>query len=72
VDIASFTLHPGGIPHGPHPGTAEASIGKKETLELAVMLDTFYPLRLTEHAKAVDVPNYPFTWNEEGHEAEIE
>jgi homogentisate 1,2-dioxygenase len=72
VDIASFTLHPGGIPHGPHPGTAEASIGKKETLELAVMLDTFHPLMLTTYAREFDVPNYPFTWDEEGHEAEIE
>ncbi len=72
VDIASFTLHPGGIPHGPHPGTAEASIGKKETLELAVMLDTFHPLKLTTYAKEFDRPDYPFTWNEGGHEAEIE
>jgi len=72
VDLASFTLHPGGIPHGPHPGTAEASIGKKETLELAVMLDTFHPLKLTTYAKSCDEPNYPYTWNEEGHEAEIE
>lgn len=72
VDLASFTLHPGGIPHGPHPGTAEASIGKKETLELAVMLDTFHPLKLTTHAKDVDQPEYPYTWNEAGHEAEIE
>lgn len=72
VDLASFTLHPGGIPHGPHPGTAEASIGKKETLELAVMLDTFHPLKLTEHAKDFDQADYPYTWNEEGHEAEIE
>jgi homogentisate 1,2-dioxygenase len=72
IDIASFTLHPGGIPHGPHPGTVEASLGKKETLELAVMLDTFHPLKLTTHAKKLDVPEYPFTWQEEGHEAEIE
>lgn len=72
VDIASFTLHPGGIPHGPHPGTAEASIGKKETLELAVMLDTFHPLKLTTYAKEFDQPNYPYTWDEEGHGAEIE
>jgi len=72
VEIASFTLHPGGIPHGPHPGTAEASIGKKETLELAVMLDTFHPLKLTTFAKEFDLPNYPYTWNESGHEAEIE
>lgn len=72
VDVASFTLHPSGIPHGPHPGTMEASIGKKETLELAVMIDTFHPLKLTEYAKGYDLPNYPYTWNEEGHEAEIE
>lgn len=72
VDLASFTLHPGGIPHGPHPGTAEASIGKKETLELAVMLDTFHPLKLTTYAKSYDEPDYPYTWNEAGHEAEIE
>ncbi len=72
VDAASFTLHPGGIPHGPHPGTIEASIGKKETLELAVMLDTFHPLKLTTYAKEFDQPNYPYTWDEEGHEAEIE
>ena len=47
VGISSFTLHPAGIPHGPHPGTAEASIGKEATEELAVMVDTFHPLRLT-------------------------
>lgn len=72
IDIASFTLHPAGIPHGPHPGTVEASLGKKETLELAVMLDTFHPLRLTTYAKSYDEPNYPYTWDEEGHHAEIE
>ena len=47
VDIASFTLHPAGIPHGPHPGTVEASIGKEATEELAVMVDTFHPLKIT-------------------------
>ncbi len=47
VGISSFTLHPAGIPHGPHPGTAEASIGKEATEELAVMVDTFHPLRIT-------------------------
>lgn len=72
IDIASFTLHPGGIPHGPHPGTVEASLGKSATEELAVMLDTFHPLKLTVHAKQFDVPEYPYTWNEEGHQAEIE
>ena len=72
IDVASFTLHPAGIPHGPHPGTVEASLGKKETLELAVMLDTFHPLKLTSFAKQYDEPKYPFSWNEEGHQAEIE
>ncbi len=48
VGISSFTLHPAGIPHGPHPGTAEASIGKEATEELAVMVDTFHPLRITQ------------------------
>src|SRR4051794_17990719 len=48
VAISSFTLHPAGIPHGPHPGTAEASIGKEATEELAVMVDTFRPLWLTK------------------------
>ena len=51
VGISSFTLHPAGIPHGPHPGTAEASIGKEATEELAVMVDTFHPLRLTQQAR---------------------
>lgn len=72
IDIASFTLHPGGIPHGPHPGTVEASIGKAGTEELAVMLDTFHPLKLTTHAKEFDVPDYPYSWNETGHTGEIE
>ena len=45
VEISSFTLHPAGIPHGPHPGTVEASIGKEATEELAVMVDTFHPLQ---------------------------
>lgn len=72
IDVASFTLHPGGIPHGPHPGTVEASLGKKSTEELAVMLDTFHPLKLTTYAKDFDAPEYPYTWNEEGHHAEIE
>ena len=50
VDISSFTVHPAGIPHGPHPGTVEASIGKEGTEELAVMVDTFHPLWLTKDA----------------------
>jgi homogentisate 1,2-dioxygenase len=62
VDIASFTLHPAGIPHGPHPGTAEASIGKERTEELAVMVDTFNPLRVTKAAMDLDDPKYPYSW----------
>ncbi len=59
VNIASFTLHPAGIPHGPHPGTVEASIGKEATEELAVMVDTFRPLWLTKQAAALENPGYP-------------
>ena len=62
VAISSFTLHPAGIPHGPHPGTAEASIGKARTEELAVMVDTFHPLRITRQAAALDDPRYPYSW----------
>jgi homogentisate 1,2-dioxygenase len=64
VDLASFTIHPGGIPHGPHPGTVEDSIGKKETHELAVMIDTFKPLYLTEEALPLLDENYPMSWQE--------
>ena len=63
VDLASFTWHPTGLPHGPHPGTVEASLGKKETHELAVMVDTFRPLYLTEAALQYLDPGYPMSWN---------
>jgi homogentisate 1,2-dioxygenase len=62
IDVASFTLHPGGIPHGPHPGTVEASLGKTETKELAVMVDTFKPLYLTRQAMAWHDAAYPYSW----------
>jgi homogentisate 1,2-dioxygenase len=62
IDRGSFTLHPGGLPHGPHPGTVEASIGAKETHELAVMIDTFRPLHLTEDAMQFVDENYPLSW----------
>ena len=63
-DIAQghITLHPGGIPHGPHPGAMERSIGKKETQELAVMVDTFRPLMLTEEALKLDDGKYFQSW----------
>ena len=47
IEKGQIALHPAGLPHGPHPGAYERSIGKKETLELAVMVDTFKPLKLT-------------------------
>ena len=62
VEKGMFTLHPGGIPHGPHPGTVEKSIGAKETLELAVMIDTFEPLLLTEQAAQMEDPDYYLSW----------
>ena len=64
IDRGSFTLHPGGLPHGPHPGTVEKSIGAKETHEIAVMLDTFGPIYITEEAKAYIDPDYPMSWTE--------
>ncbi len=63
IDVASLTLHPGGIPHGPHPGTVEKSIGAKETNEYAVMIDTFKPLHLTVEAIQFDDANYPMSWS---------
>lgn len=67
ISRGSFTLHPGGIAHGPHPGTVEASIGKKETRELAVMVDTFRPLRLTQLALVHDDDGYMLSWQPERH-----
>lgn len=64
VTKGMLTLHPGGIPHGPHPGTVEKSIGAKETKELAVMVDTFHPLKLTIDALTIEHPDYVKSWNE--------
>lgn len=65
-DIAAghISLHPAGIPHGPHPGAMERSIGKKETNELAVMVDTFKPLMVTEEALKIDDGKYWNSWVE--------
>jgi homogentisate 1,2-dioxygenase len=65
IEVGSVTLHPSGIPHGPHPGLAEKSIGMVETHELAVMCDTFHPLKLTEFAKDLDDGQYAYSWYEE-------
>lgn len=57
-----ITLHPGGIPHGPHPGTVEKSIGKESTDELAVMIDPFRPLMITEEALKIEDGEYYRSW----------
>jgi homogentisate 1,2-dioxygenase len=62
VEESSLTLHPRGIPHGPHPGTIVASRDVKWTDELAVMVDTVKPLRLTRAAVQLDDPSYPLSW----------
>ncbi len=64
IDYASISLHPNGIPHGPHPGTVEANLDKRETHETAVMMDTFRPLKLTTYAKEMNDPVYYLSWNE--------
>jgi homogentisate 1,2-dioxygenase len=62
VDQGFISLHPAGIPHGPHPGAAERSIGKKQTDELAVMVDTFAPLKLTKAAIELSDGKYHKSW----------
>lgn len=68
IDRSDISLHPYGLPHGPQPGMTEASIGKKETTELAVMVDTFHPLHLTRQALDLEKPEYMDTWLEGGGE----
>ena len=62
VEEGYISLHPAGIPHGPHPGAMERSIGQKETQELAVMVDTFKPLKLTKAAMKLDDGEYYKSW----------
>ena len=62
IEMGQITLHPAGIPHGPHPGAYERSIGKKSTEELAVMVDTFKPLKLTQQALDIEVKDYYKSW----------
>ena len=64
VEKGYISLHPAGIPHGPHPGAMERSIGQKETQELAVMVDTFRPLKLTKAAMSLDDGKYYKSWIE--------
>ena len=62
IERASITVHPGGIPHGPHPGMYEGSIGKERTDELAVMIDTFRPLRFTQNTLPLEDKGYSYSW----------
>ena len=62
VERGQLTLHPTGLPHGPHPGAVEKSIGKKETNELAVMIDTFKPLKITKAALNIEDKDYYLSW----------
>lgn len=62
IEKGQITLHPGGVPHGPHPGAIERSIGKKETKELAVMIDPFNPVMITEEAMNIEVKDYYKSW----------
>ena len=64
VEVGSITLHPSGLPHGPQPGLAEKSIGVHETHELAVMCDTFNPLKLTRSRRISTTAKYAYSWYE--------
>jgi homogentisate 1,2-dioxygenase len=67
IEYGSITHHPDGLPHGPHPGRAEASIGAKYTNELAVMMDSFRPLQVARAALAIEDPDYHASWLEQQH-----
>jgi homogentisate 1,2-dioxygenase len=67
IEYGSITHHPDGLPHGPHPGRAEASIGQKYTNELAVMMDSFRPLKVAKAATAIEDPNYHKSWLDAQH-----
>jgi homogentisate 1,2-dioxygenase len=62
IEVGSITVHPSGLPHGPQPGLVEKSLGKRRTEELAVMWDTFRPLRLGPLARDLDDPSYAYSW----------
>lgn len=66
VDRCDWTLHPAGMPHGPQPGATEASLGKARTEELAVMVDTFRPLQVARGALDFELPEYAWSWLDEG------
>ncbi len=65
MEEGSITYHPAGLPHGPQPGKIEASLGTREANEIAVMVDTFKPLKMTKAAVSIDDPDYPLSWLDE-------
>lgn len=65
IEVGSITVHPSGLPHGPQPGLVEKALGMRRTEELAVMWDTFRPMRLTRFAAELDDPAYAYSWREE-------
>jgi homogentisate 1,2-dioxygenase len=67
IEYGSITLHPDGLPHGPHPGRTEASIGAKYTNELAVMMDSFKPLKVAKAAMTIEDPKYHQSWLDHQH-----
>ena len=62
IEVGSITLHPSGLPHGPQPGLVEKSLGARRTEELAVMWDTFRPMKLTTFWRELDDPSYAYSW----------
>lgn len=72
IKKGQITLHPGGLPHGPHPGAIERSIGKKETNELAVMIDPFNPVKVTKEAMKIEIEDYYTSWMSHPQEKELE
>ncbi len=69
IDSQSISLHPMGVPHGPHPGTYERSVGTDTTSELAVMCDTFKPLKMTQFADSIEDKEYHYSWVRRENEA---
>ncbi|MBC8087606.1 MAG: homogentisate 1,2-dioxygenase [Phycisphaerae bacterium] len=67
IEFGSITHHPDGLPHGPHPGRAEASIGAKSTNEIAVMMDSFRPLKVAKRAMEIEDPSYHRSWIDAQH-----
>ncbi|GAB1448441.1 MAG: homogentisate 1,2-dioxygenase [Bacteroidia bacterium] len=71
IQKGQITLHPGGLPHGPHPGAIERSIGKTATNELAVMIDPFNPVKITKEALELEIPEYYQSWIQNGKVHEV-